>query len=60
MEIQPKIEEIKSVVQNNKRWQSHASDSTNWHKGDFTIEPKIWLPHKEKILKIIKEIFVNT
>jgi len=54
------IEEIKSIVQNNKRWQSHVSDSTNWHKGDFTIEPKIWLPHKEKILKIIKEIFVES
>lgn len=54
------IEEIKSVVQNSKRWKSHASDSTNWHKGDFAIEPKMWLPHKEKILEILKEVFVES
>jgi len=54
------IEEIKSVVENSKRWKSHVSDSTNWHKGDFTIEPKMWLPHKEKILEIMKEVFVGS
>jgi len=54
------IEEIKSIVQNSKLWKSHASDSTNWHRGDFAIEPKMWLPHKEKILEIMKEIFVES
>jgi len=54
------IEEIKSVVQNSKKWKLREANNPDGHKGDFTIEPKIWLPHKEKILKILKEIHVES